>query len=235
MTVNIAIIDDCAEDVGYLSTVVDDWADKRGINTLKSSFLNAEAFLFDGEDEYFDILLLDIEMGRMNGVELAKKLRRDGGDEQIIFITGYPDFISDGYDVSALHYLLKPFNRNKLFEVLDRAVARLRREPPTVLLSSGKETYTLKTDSIVYGESDGHYVLLHTRDEEIRLRMTVSELEETLGEGFCRPSRSFIVGLAHISRITKTDVVLDSGASVPLGKGMYDSVNLALIKYLREN
>jgi DNA-binding LytR/AlgR family response regulator len=78
-------------------------------------------------------------------------------------------------------------------------------------------------------------VLLHTRDEEIRLRMTVSELEETLGEGFCRPSRSFIVGLAHISRITKTDVVLDSGASVPLGKGMYDSVNLALIKYLREN
>lgn len=54
-------------------------------------------------DKSFDILLLDIEMGSINGVELAKQIRKDNEGLQIIFITGFPDFITEGYEVSALH------------------------------------------------------------------------------------------------------------------------------------
>lgn len=71
--------------------------------------LSAEAFWFQYEEEKdYEILLLDIEMEQMNGIELATKLRTDDETIQIIFITGYPDYIAQGYEVAALHYLMKP-------------------------------------------------------------------------------------------------------------------------------
>ncbi len=77
-------------------------------------FPSAEAFLFHyAEDKSCDILLLDVEMGAMNGVELAKRIREENDALQIVFITGYTDYIAEGYDVSALHYLVKPVSREK--------------------------------------------------------------------------------------------------------------------------
>lgn len=64
-------------------------------------------------------------MGAMDGVTMARKLRQDNQTIQIIFITGYADYISDGYEVDALHYLMKPIQEEKLFTVLDRAVTKL--------------------------------------------------------------------------------------------------------------
>lgn len=85
-------------------------------------FLSAESFLFHyAEDKTYDILLLDIEMGKMDGVTMAREIRRDNQTVQIVFITGYSDYISEGYEVAALHYLMKPVNEQKLYAVLDRA------------------------------------------------------------------------------------------------------------------
>ena len=63
-------------------------------------------------------------MGAMDGVELAKRLRKTNDTVQIVFITGYSDYIAEGYEVAALHYLMKPVKEDKLFSVLDRAVEK---------------------------------------------------------------------------------------------------------------
>ena len=82
-------------------------------------FPSAESFLFDyAEQKNYDFLLLDIEMPSMNGVELAQKIRQENNAVQIIFITGYSDFMAEGYEVSALHYLMKPVSFDKLSKVL---------------------------------------------------------------------------------------------------------------------
>ena len=236
MRLNIAICDDERAQAEYVMSSVRQWADARGHICEIITFSSAEGFLFEySENKSFDILLLDVEMGRMNGIQLAKRLRDSGCEAQIIFVTGYPEFISDGYDVAALHYLLKPLNREKLGQVLDRAVSNLEKAPRTITFSSGKELLRLRADAIRYGESDGHYVLLHTTEGEHRLRMTVPELAEHLGDGFVRPNRSFVVGLHFVVKVTKTAVELDGGKEIPLAKGSYDVINLALIKYLREH
>ena len=118
-----AICDDNAADLNDLSNLLSLWAADRGITVTIDRFPSAESFLFHYvEVKNYDLLLLDIEMGAMDGVTMAKRIRKDDESVQIVFITGYSDYIAEGYDVAALHYLMKPVNRDKLFSVLDRAL-----------------------------------------------------------------------------------------------------------------
>jgi len=93
-------------------------------------FPSAESFLFRyAEDKQWDILLLDIEMGAMGGVTIAKQVRQDNEAVQIVFISGYSDCIAPGCEVAALHYLVKPVNREKLLTVPDRALEKMQSTP----------------------------------------------------------------------------------------------------------
>ena len=234
MDYRVAICDDSRRDAEYVLSLLESWASDNQISVHTECFPSAEAFLFHyAEDKNFDILLLDIEMGNMNGVELAKTVRRSNDGVQIVFISGFPDFIAEGYDVSALHYLMKPVDGKKLAEVLDRAAATIKKQPQTVLLPVGRETVRIKAEEVVFAESQAHYMIVHTSAEAYKCRMTISEMQALLGEGFARCHRSFLVGLRHVCRITKTDVCMDVGISLPLGRGMYDELNLALVVYLR--
>lgn len=128
MTCNIAICDDSAADREWIASLTQVWAEQTDAAVRLAEFTSAENFLFRAQDEDpFDILLLDIEMGAMDGVTLAKKIRQNNDTIQIVFITGYSDYIAEGYEVSALHYLMKPVKPEKLFSVLNRAVEKLRK------------------------------------------------------------------------------------------------------------
>ncbi|MDE7285047.1 MAG: response regulator, partial [Lachnospiraceae bacterium] len=114
MNYKISVIDDNSADTEYVAALAGRWAESEGHSLRIFTFPSAEAFLFQYEEEQdFDILLLDIEMEEMTGVELAKKVRQGNDAVQIVFITGYPDFIAEGYEVSALHYLMKPVSYEK--------------------------------------------------------------------------------------------------------------------------
>lgn len=234
MRYKIAICDDDAVQRSNLAKIVGEWAEQGRFPIEVRQYPEAEVFLFDyAEEKDFDILLLDIEMDGMDGITLAKKLRQDNETLQILFITGYPDYIAEGYDVAALHYLMKPVKKEKLVQVLDKAVQSSKRQVPSLLVSNDRETLRILFDDIYYAESQGHYMVVYTAKEEYRMRMTVSEILEKLGEGFYRCSRSYVVGLRHVSRITKSEVILENQICLPLGRGQYTEINQKLIGYLR--
>ena len=210
------------------------WATQERIPVSVRTFPSAESFLFHySENNDYDILLLDVEMGKLNGIELARQIRLQNSCVQIVFITGYPDFIAEGYEVCALHYLMKPIKPEKFKEVLSRGAVLSQKERPFLLISSERETVRIFFDDIYYAESQGHYMLVHTIQTQYRVRMTVSGLLEKLDKGFYRCSRSFIVSLRHICRITLKEVFLDNQVSLPLGRGQYDEINSTMIRYLR--
>ena len=104
MRYKIAICDDSDADIQYISHIVRRWSEEYGHILQLSAFSSAESFLFHyAEENDYDILLLDIEMGEMDGITMAKELRQDNDTIQIIFITGYSDYISEGYEVDCLH------------------------------------------------------------------------------------------------------------------------------------
>lgn len=227
----IAICDDEASQRDYLRQEVEGWAARRGHTLSVHLFGSAEAFLFAyDEDKAFDILLLDIQMGKMDGVALAKRLRKDNEWLQIIFITGFPEFMSEGYEVSALHYLLKPVDEEKLVEVLDRAASRLRTAPRMILFRKGSGYLRIPADEIYYAEAFSHSVTLVTKNGKETFSMRLSDMEEILGEGFFRCHRSYIVSMKHVRRVTRTALILDNGVEIPLSRSLYDAANQAFIK-----
>lgn len=230
----IAICDDERIQTQSLTQKLSLFAETRHKHFEITAYSSAEAFLFAyRENRDIDILFLDIEMGQMNGIELARELRRDNETVQIVFITGYPDYIGEGYDVDALHYLLKPVDTQKLYEVCERAIFNLQKQPRYHLLPVGKEVVRISEKDILYAETQGHYLRLVTKKGEHRLRMTLPELSARLGDSFFKCSRSYLVGLLHVARITKASVILEDGTDLPLGKGLYDDINTALIRFLR--
>lgn len=234
MALSIAVCDDNETDLQYITGMVNAWAMQGLIPVSIRTFSSAESFLFHySENKDYDILLLDVEMGKINGIDLAKQIRVQNGSVQIVFITGYPDFIAEGYEVSALHYLMKPVKPEKLIEVLDRAVNLSQKERPYLLVCSERETIRISFDDIYYAESQGHYMLIHTKPAQYRVRMTVSGLLEKLDESFYRCGRSFVVSLRHICRITKNEVFLENQVSIPLSRGQYNEINRTMIRYLR--
>ena len=106
MEIKIAVCDDEHELAEYIKNLTGKWADGNSINAKIDMFDSAENFKASwSERKTFDILLLDIEMSGQNGMELAREIRQSDKKLTIIFITGYIDYMSEGYDVSALHYL----------------------------------------------------------------------------------------------------------------------------------
>ena len=113
MAYRIAIVDDSTTDAEFVRGILNSWANQRQANIQAEVFPSAESFLFRyAEDKDWDILLLNIEMGAMDGVTMAKRVRQDNETVQIVFITGYSDYIAEGYEVAAPHYLMKPVNKD---------------------------------------------------------------------------------------------------------------------------
>ena len=225
----VAICDDCPADRDYIAALVKRWAAERERAVAFSIFESAEEFLFHYEEnKEQDILLLDIEMGKMDGVALAKELRRQDENMQLIFITGYSDYIAEGYEVAALHYLLKPVQGEKLFSVLDRAVEKLNKNERMLHLTLNGEAVRVPLRQVRYIDVNGNYATVHAK-EDYTLKKTLRELEEMLDERFFRAGRSAIVNLTYISRVTKTDIYLADGTAIPLPRGAYEGINRAII------
>ncbi len=231
MNYKIAICDDCDADRQYVLCMVERWAASAGHAVHADTFASAESFLFHyGEESDYDILLLDIEMGAMDGVTMAKRLRRENDTVQIVFITGYSDYISEGYEVAALHYLMKPVKEEKLCAVLDRAAEKLFKNERSLNLESGGEMVRVPIYQIRYADVLGNYVTIHALFN-VTVKMTLGELEKQLDERFYRVGRSAIINLTQISRVTRTEIRLSDGTVIPLPRGAYDGINRAIIQH----
>ena len=207
MDINIAICDDESEQTEYIKMLVSKWADENNIEINIDMFESAENFKFAwSESKKYDILLLDIQMGGQNGVELARDLRGTDGKLIIVFITALPDFISDGYEVSALHYLIKPISENKLFETLDRAVKKINKPKKTLFIDADGVNFKILLDEIVYIEAFGHLTSVNTTNGKYDIQQNIGQIEKDLSSDFFRCHRSYIVNLKYVRQISKTEI-----------------------------
>lgn len=229
MTYKLAICDDETSVIEYVSSIVAAWATEYKHEIQLRIFSSAENFLFSYEEENdFDILLLDVEMGHMDGVSLAKTIRKNNKTVQIVFITGYSDYIAEGYEVSALHYLMKPVKQEKLFEVLNRATEKLEKNERLLTLELSGEMIRIPLHEIHYLDVNGNYVTIHGKTD-YTVKKTLGEMLKELDERFFKVGRSCIVNLNTVQRITKTDCYLSDGSILPLPRGAYESLNRAII------
>lgn len=235
--IKLAICDDEAAQCELVSASVRHYFTKNSLPLTLFTYKSSEELLISCQDYgCLDIVLLDIQMGEMDGVALAKELRRYNPALAIIFITGMTDYIYEGFELHAINYLLKPFEEKQLFSCLDKAVALCRQQDAVLLLQVQKELIKLPLADIIRAESSGHYLNLVTRQENYCIKKSMKELEEELAatalEGlFFKISRSDLISLDAVKKITSKEVEMLGGDRVIIPKGRHKEVSEAFMKH----
>lgn len=187
---------------------------------------------------HFDVIFLDIQMEGRNGVETARTLRSREEDTVLIFITGVKEYVFEAFDVAAFHYLLKPIQEDKFRSVLERAVKEAEKhraagQERQLLIKTKSRNLTLRHKDILYLESRGRKVEIHTAQKSVEMYAVMAELEKDLGDGFYRCHRGYLVNMAHIAEYDGSSIRLSNGESVYLSKERYNEFVKEYMRYLR--
>jgi len=228
----IAVCDDEPALTTQLEDLARGWSRQRGCPCRVAGFASGEALLFDiAEGCPYDLLLLDVEMGGMDGVTLARKLRETDRRTSLAFLTNHPGYVFQGYEVSALRYLLKPVKQTDLFALLDLVLEQ--KEPAWLLLAIDGQQRRVDQANVVYLEAQGHTVRVRTVSGELVAKTSFSALSRQLGKDFASPHRSYLVNLRYVERVSRTDCFLENGERVPVSRGAWEGLNRAFINYYR--
>ncbi|MCM1388191.1 MAG: LytTR family DNA-binding domain-containing protein [Bacillus sp. (in: Bacteria)] len=229
----IAICDDEKAQQELLQKYLKEWAAQTRTPLETVLFPGAEAFLFAWEDDKnYDLLILDIEMGAVSGMELAGNIRRQNEDIPILFVTGYEKYMAQGYEVAALHYLLKPVHKDKFFSVMDKLKQKKKPEEKQ-LFRTENGSLSLPVSKIWYVEARAHRCILYTADAEYVLLASISETAQYLEKHseFIRCHRSYLVNIRHTAAIIKTDLILDDKRRLPVSRSAQKKVNQAFLTF----
>lgn len=233
---NVAIVEDEPAQGSLLQQYVLAWGKLRNRNVRTLFYENAESFLFSLEDGTPDAVFADIQMPGMNGMEMIRKLREKDGDLPVIFTSGLTEYLREGYEVQALHYLVKPISEAKVRECMDRVCSRKdTRELFAARTPDGMIRLDLREAN--YCEAQGHYVrFVMTDRSEVPVMKSISELAEELpGEVFVRCHRCYLCNLENVKQILQDSVLFDNGASAPVSRRANRDLNRKFIERYRKH
>ena len=235
---HVAICDDDKVLLENLNREVELWAREEQTVCSVELYASADAFLFAWEEKKdIEVLLLDIEMPGMDGMELARRLRQKGERLGLIFVTGNPDFALEGYDLEAVSYLVKPVKRERLRAALNRAAGQAGRKEAILVAIAAGEVEKVYVSDICLLESSDHETILRLRDgRRIACKETIRQLEQELEEksdAFFRLHRSYMINLGYVERMTKRDVEMEDGTLVPVARGKREELNQTYMRYFR--
>lgn len=224
----IGICDDEPVDLAQIMDLVKLY--DRDNQLLLTTFSHASDLFDAAKKLVFDIVLLDIEMDPPNGYEIAKKLIDLPEPPVVIFATKSNAYALKGYGI-AVRYLQKPVTRDAFYEAMDAAIAdaiahRLTFQIDNTLIS-------IRLRDVQYIETFGHYTVVHTDQESYRFRSTLKEMMAKLPKGyFVSPHKSYIVNLEHIRSASASEISMNCGAKIPIGRKRMSDFNEALYRFL---
>jgi DNA-binding LytR/AlgR family response regulator len=200
---------------------------EHGIIAFKSS---EDFLLFSAEKKIkFDFILLDIVMGGMDGVELARVIRKTDSEAAIVFTTSSIDHVFDGYDVGALHYLTKPVDAAKLKSLIQSAYSD-KYQNSIFVFKSGDSNYRLMVKDIISLETVGRKVEIAYQDRTLHCPGKLSELLERLPKGrFVRCHQGFAVNIGNIREITRFFAIAINGKKIPISRAYTKDVQKAFL------
>lgn len=165
-----------------------------------------------------DLLFLDIDMGAINGIDLARQMRKNNPETVLIFVTNFSEYAPEGYEVDAFRYLAKSDIDKKLPIYFSDALAVCRTRQRKVEIYCEGESIPVPVQALVYVESKGHEQCLHMVGwlrEELYTRLTMKQLEELLfPQGFLRIHKQCLVNMAYLQSLQSTGAVLTTGKSL---------------------
>lgn len=215
--ITIAICEDETFFASKLNKLVSEYSAMREIGVSVLTYSNGEQLSASGQAP--DVILMDVKLPGRDGMETVRRLRARSCTSQVVFITAYPQYVFQAFDLDAVHYLLKPVNSEKLFPVLDKAVKRaVSREEQTVLFTNGTGSVKIPMADILYLEALDHQITVHTVTGCFRFFGTLDAAQEKLDERFFRCHRSYLVNMSRVTKRRPGTAVVVGGDEVLISR-----------------
>lgn len=231
-TLKIAICDD---DLLYGHHTLDEVKQILEINHVEHSlslFQSGKHLLGAG---FFDMIILDIEMDGLSGIETAEKLREENHSSRIIFLTSHKKYVFSAFDVSATHYLLKPLDTQKLEKALMKIAKELTAETQyCYTVKCGTQVHRVPFAQIMYVEIFGRNIILYTTQEVLTFNGRLEELEKVFPKQFFRCHKSYLVNLSFVRKYDKELALLQNKKTVPIARRKFTEFGTAFLAFLQE-
>ena len=212
----IALFEDNDEHAKRLIEAIENWSEQSGKKAIVTRYRSA----FEAEElSLFDCLLLDVEMPGMNGIELAREIRRSDNKVPIVFISSHTEYSIDGYEVNALRFIDKNSSEfiRRFFECMDKTAYEVENSLNAFYnIRSNRKLIVIPMYEVLYFEILDHDLVLHTASGTFKERKTISELKKNLPKQFVQIGRSHIVNILQVTQITTKLVSFRSGTSLPV-------------------
>lgn len=230
----IAICDDSPEFLSQAKELLTKWHHQPDL-PVTETFEDGDALIQAHIAAPFDIILLDVVMPLLNGIEAAREIRQNDKSVKIVFLTSSPEFAVDSYSVKASNYLLKPLTAEKLYGCLDELAEELRQNARSITVKGPNAFHRVEIARIEYIEAQNKRVLFSLSDGK-----TISSTEPLytyegkllLADGFFKCSRSYIVNLNQIDTYTPKEVQMRSGCRIPISRSCHREFEAAYFSVL---
>lgn len=230
----IAVVDDQPEERSRLEEYLRRFAGERKLTVTVDLFEGGESFLA-AFDHNYDIVLLDIEMQDIDGMETARRLRERDEKVCLLFVTYLANFAVQGYSVHALDFLVKPVSFENFGMKMERAlIAADRARKKEIFLPTAEGNRRVRIDELCYVEVMNHTLLYHTKAGVISVRGSIRECEERLAPyDFARCNKSFLVNMNEVTEIRRSEIRV-GGDLLPIGSSRRQDFLRQLAEFMGE-
>ena len=233
----IAVCDDDLKFLQELSGLLNQYGEEYNCNIEYKTYTNPLELVSQIEKGiHYDVILLDVFMPGINGIQCAKDIRTFDNFVKIVFLTSSAEFAVQSYAVRAYQYLLKPIQKENLFLTL----RLLEKEAETVeryifILKSKTGITKISLSKLEYCEVINRKIILHlSNGEECECNLRMNELEEKMKnfEMFLKPHRSFLINMDYIQTLTTHSIVMECGTRIPVPREKYAQIKQAYMEYV---
>ena len=231
----IAIVDDIKEERVLLRTRLEKIFHQKDMGFHCCEYENGEAFLEASKDQDITVLFLDIYMDGANGIEIAKEFRKSNKDCLLIFTTTSSDHALEGFQVRAMHYLVKPYSENDISALADEILSRIPDSGKYIDVKVNGSNIQIPFRKIIYAEHFSHMIHIHTAGErELVTRQSFDSFITSLkmDSRFYQCNRGVVINLEHAVDFDGTGFRLDNGSNVPVSRKLLKNARQTFMEFL---
>lgn len=234
-TFKAAICDDEPEMLNKIYSNVSNEFTKRGIATECEKISDPFELIDRLKNTKIDVVFLDIDMPNINGMYIAKIINEEKINTAIVFVTSHDMLVYDTFKYRPFDFIRKSHFDCEISGVIDRIINHWQTRQVNIVIRKGTEIIRVAANDIIYIESEGNYINIHTANSCEKYRDTLSSIEQQAGgANLIRVHKGFIANINHIERLTGDELIMTDSTHIPVGRIYEKSVKSKILESLRK-